>query len=57
MTIALIESLSAALGIFFMCTSLDIMHREVFSYLFSKVGSNDVDLIREELKQSSYFLS
>lgn len=57
MTIALIESLSAARVIFFMCSSLDLMHREVFYYLFSKVGSNDVDLVREELKQSSNFPS
>lgn len=35
MTTALIESPSAALGIFFMLTSLDIIYREVFSYLLS----------------------
>lgn len=35
MTTALIESPSAALGLFFMLTSLDIIYREVFSYLLS----------------------
>lgn len=35
MTTALIESPSAALGLFFMLSSLDIIHREVFSYLLS----------------------
>lgn len=35
MTTALIESPSAAVGLFFMLTSLDIIYREVFSYLLS----------------------
>jgi len=35
MTTALIESPFPALGLFFMLTSLDIIYREVFSYLLS----------------------
>lgn len=53
MTTALIESPSAALGLFFMLTSLDIIYREVFSYLLSEVGSKGIDFIMLKLKQSN----